>query len=67
MENIDRFGPGNFNIFVRDWSWWNENDTEIYEWLDNCTTYGTKGCMGQHIVFHNKNELLWFTLRWNRT
>jgi len=53
-----------YYIIIRDYRWWNDNETAIYSWMDECLPRGRKHQQGMVVVIENESDASNFLLRW---
>ena len=53
-----------YYIIIRDYRWWNNNELEIYSWMDECLPRGRKHQQGMVVVIENESDASNFLLRW---
>lgn len=51
-------------IIITDYRWWTDNETEIYNWMDQCLPKGRKHQQGMVVVIENASDASNFLLRW---
>lgn len=51
-------------IIIRDYRWWNQHETEIYQWMDQCLPRGRKHQQGMVVVIEDESDASNFLLRW---
>ena len=51
-------------IIISDFRWWNENEKEIYAWMDECLPRGRKHLEGMVVVIDDAVDASNFLLRW---
>ena len=51
-------------IIIRDYKWWNDNEREIYAWMDECLPNGRKHQQGMVVVIEKASDASNFLLRW---
>lgn len=60
---FDEEMPHNY-IIIRDYRWWNDNEAQIYCWMDECLPRGRKHQQGMVVVIENDSDASNFLLRW---
>lgn len=53
-----------YYIIIRDYRWWNNNEKDIYLWMDECLPKGRKHQQGMVVVIENESDASNFLLRW---
>jgi hypothetical protein len=61
---FDESMPSHY-IIITDFKWWNDNETEIHAWMDQCLPKGRKHQQGMVVVIENESDASNFLLRWN--
>jgi hypothetical protein len=51
-------------IIIRDYRWWNQHETEIHQWMNECLPNGIKHQQGMVVVIENESDASNFLLRW---
>mgnify|MGYP003342481599 CR=1 FL=1 len=54
-----------YYIIIRDYRWWNDNEKEIYRWMDDCLPRGRKHQQGMVVVIEDESDASNFLLRWS--
>ena len=53
-----------YYIIIRDYRWWNNNEMEIYAWMDECLPRGRQHQQGMVVVIEDQSDASNFLLRW---
>jgi hypothetical protein len=53
-----------YYIIICDYRWWADNETEIYNWMEQCLPKGRKHQQGMVVVIENEADASNFLLRW---
>ena len=53
-----------FYIIIADFAWWNRNEEEIFQWMDQCLPRGRNHQRGLVLELDNEELASLFLLRW---
>lgn len=53
-----------YYIIIIDYTWWQQNETAIYQWMNACLPRGHSHQQGMVIVIENEYDVSNFLLRW---
>ena len=52
-------------LLIEDWSWWEDNEREIYNWMAEHMPIGIEHHQGAVLTFDTEKELMIFLVRWS--
>jgi hypothetical protein len=52
-------------IIISDYRWWNDNEPEIYAWMDECLPRGKNHQQGMVVIIEDESDASNFLLRWS--
>jgi hypothetical protein len=54
----------NYYILIKDFSWWIQNERDIYEWMERNLPHGRMHHEGRVISVPNQEQVTAFLLKW---
>jgi len=64
----NRFVPSTMNfspsLMINDWTWWEANEREIYNWMAERLPRGIEHQQGIVLSFDNEQQRMMFLLKW---
>jgi hypothetical protein len=53
-----------YYIIIRDYRWWNDNETQVHAWMKECLPRGIEHHKGMVLTIQNESDVSNFLLRW---